>query len=229
MKKLILLFVLTGSLNAIAQETSSNFSFGADVQSRYIWRGLQLGGASPSVQPSIEYATGKFTFGAWGAYSLGGSNLVQEMDLYLTFEISDAVSLTVTDYYFPTEGAVNNYLTLGTNTGHVYEAMISFAGTEAFPIGLTVASNFAGASTGSTYVEASYTKTSGAIEYTLFAGGVFGDDDGYYLTDGSGLINLGIGISKEIQLTKSFSLPVNTALIINPDAENVFLTFGFSL
>jgi hypothetical protein len=151
------------------------------------------------------------------------------MDLYLTFEISDAVSLTVTDYYFPTEGAVNNYLTLGTNTGHVYEAMISFAGTEAFPIGLTVASNFAGASTGSTYVEVSYTKTSGAIEYTLFAGGVFGDDDGYYLTDGSGLINLGIGISKEIQLTKSFSLPVNTALIINPDAENVFLTFGFSL
>ena len=228
MKKLILLFVLTGSLNAIAQETSSNFSFGANVQSRYIWRGLQFGGASPSVQPGIEYTTGKFTFGAWGAYSLGG-NTVQETDLYLTVEINDAFSLTVTDYYFPTEGAVNNYLTLGTNTGHVYEATITFAGIETFPIGLTVASNFAGASTGSTYIEASYTKTSGAIEYTLFAGGVFGDDHGYYLTDGSGLINLGIDLSKEIQVTKSFSLPVNTAFIINPDAENVFLTFGSSL
>ncbi|MDG2193803.1 MAG: hypothetical protein P8K77_02910 [Polaribacter sp.] len=228
MKKLILALALTGNLNAIAQETSSNFSFGANVQSRYIWRGLQFGGTNPSIQPGIEYTTGKFTFGAWGAYSLG-TNPVQEMDLYLTFEINNTLSLTVTDYYFPTEGDVNNYLTLGANTGHVYEASIAFTSTETFPIGLIIASNFAGASTGATYIEASYTKTSGAIEYTLFAGGVLGDNNGYYLTDGAGLINLGIDLSKEIQLTKSFSLPVNTALIINPDAENVFLTFGFSL
>lgn len=229
MKKLTLLFILTTITSTIAQENNTNFSFGADIQSRYIWRGLQLGGASASIQPSIQYSKGIFTFGAWGSYSLGGANTAQETDLYATVAVSDLFSITVIDYFFPSERATNNYLSFGANTNHVYEAILSFSGTTSFPIELTLATNFAGASTGSSYIEASYSKTSKNIEYTLFAGGVFGDTDGYYLTDGSGLINLGIRLSKKMKITQSFSLPINTAFVINPDAENVFLTFGFSL
>jgi hypothetical protein len=206
---------------------AQDFSFGADVQSRYVWRGIQLGDESASLQPSVELAAGNFTVGAWGAYSLGGgSDVAQEMDLYVSYALSDAISVTVTDYYFPVGKSGHNYLELDSETtGHVYEATLSFAGTDAFPVALTVASNVGGASTGSTYLEASYALN----ELSLFAGGVVGDDDGYYNTDGTGLINVGISLAKEIQLSSTFSLPVNTSLVLNPDAGNVFLTFGFTL
>jgi len=223
MKKTILLLVSLCTFGVNAQD----FSFGADVQSRYVWRGIQFGGESPSLQPGVEMTAGNFAVGAWGAYSLGGDNAAQELDLYVSYALTDAISVSVTDYYFPEGGSGHDYLELGSETtGHVYEATLSFAGTDAFPVALTVASNVGGASTGSTYLEASYDTNN----FTIFAGGVVGDDDDYYLSeDGTGLINVGISMSKDIQLSSSFSLPVNTSLVLNPDAGNVFLTFGFTL
>ena len=208
MKKIILGLITLWSCSVTSQEKNGKWDLGADIQSRYVWRGIQLGGASPSIQPYAEYATGKFTFGAWGAYSLGGTNTAQELDLYLVFDFNKSFSLSITDYFFPADGTGNNnnYLDLGSSTGHVYEAALSFGGTKSFPIGISVATNFAGASTGSTYIELSYETNSGV---NLFAGGVFGDDDGYYFTTGSGLINLGISKSKEIKITETFTLPVN--------------------
>ncbi len=223
MKKTILLLFLACTFGVNAQD----FSFGADVQSRYVWRGIQFGGESPSLQPGVEMTAGNFAVGAWGAYSLGGDNAAQELDLYVSYALTDAISVSVTDYYFPAGGSGHDYLNLDSETtGHVYEATLSFAGTDAFPVALTVASNIGGASTGSTYLEASYDTNN----FTLFAGGVVGDDDDYYLSeDGSGLINVGVSMSKDIALSSTYSLPVNTSLVLNPDAGNVFLTFGFTL
>jgi len=245
MKKIILALFIISCIKTVAQTasdsipkaSSSNIDIGVDIQSRYIWRGIQLGGNSPSAQPYIEFSTGKFAIGAWGAYNLGGLSTGNEADLYVSYSVSDAFSLTVTDYFFPIDGNFQGYFPY--NKGHVFEAMVSFAGTDKFPIGLSVATNFSGAikyddggnekSAYSTYVEVNYSKTVGNVEYSLFAGAVFGDDNSYYLTDGSGLINLGLSVAKEIKLSGSFSLPINAALILNPDAENIYLTFGFSL
>ena len=243
MKKILFTLILA-STYLTAQETpesakenssKNNFDIGADIQSRYIWRGLQFGGNSPSIQPTIEYSTGKFALGVWGAYSLGGDNTSQETDLYLTYSPSETISITVTDYFFPTEGVQNNYFEYGNATGHVYEAMLSFSGTKKFPIDLTVATNFAGADKNnndqsySTYLEAGYATKINDTGIRFFAGGVIGDNGGYYLTNGSGIINIGISAEKELKITNSYSLPVNAALAVNPDQENIYLTFGFSL
>ncbi len=243
MKKLILTILLVSSFIAFAQDdtestSKSSFDLGVDIQSRYIWRGLQLGGNSPSAQPWVEFSCGKFAIGAWGAYNLGGLGIGNEADLYLTFSPSDVISITVTDYFFPVDGNFQSYFPY--NDGHVFEGLISFAGTDSFPIGLTVATNFGGAikyedenndekSAYSTYVEASYSTAIGDTEFGLFAAAVFGDDNGYYLTDGSGFINVGISAAKEVKISDAFSLPVNAALILNPDSESIFFTFGFSL
>ena len=243
MKKIILAVLLVSGLQSFSQDTTSetasesSLDLGIDFQSRYIWRGLQLGGASSSAQPYLEFSSGDFAIGAWGAYSLGGVNGVQEADIYVTYSPSDALSFTITDYYFPTDGNLaNNYFNYGGDaTGHVFEAMVSFNGTDSFPVGLSVATNFGGADKNgdeqsySTYVEASYSTTMNDVDFGIFAGAVFSDKGGYYLTDGSGLINLGISASKEVKITDAFSLPVNSALIFNPDQENIYLTFGFSL
>jgi len=228
-----LLFISALSISTLqAQEEEKskvNLDLGLDIQSRYIWRGIQLGGNSASAQPWIEFSSGGFAIGSWGAYNLGGLGEGNEADLYMSYAISDAFAVTVTDYFFPGEGTGGYF---PYNDGHVFEAMLSYSG----PIGIMVATNFAGAiedengdNAYSTYVEASYETEIGSTPLSLAVGGVFGDNNGYYLTDGSGLINVTVGTSKEIKLSDSFSLPVNASITLNPDSENIYLTFGFSL
>ncbi len=244
MKKIMIPILLLTSLKTFSQNTldsipkasaSNNFNLGADFKSRYIWRGLQFGGNSPSLQPYVEYTTGKFAIGAWAAYSLSGANKNQEVDLYLTYSPTSTLSITVTDYFFPTEGVKQNYFEYGNTTGHVYEAMVSFSGTDTFPLGLTLATNFAGADKNgnkqsySTYIEANYGTKINDTNLTLFAGAVFADNGSYYQTTGSDFINLGLSVSKEVSITKTYKLPVNATIIFNPDQENIYLTFGFSL
>jgi len=215
----------------------SNWNLGASLQSRYIWRGINLGGNSASIQPSISYTKGIFSIGAWGAYSLGSDQLGQEADLYITISPLDFLSFTVTDYFFPSDRVGNQgYFSYGDKTGHVFESMVSFSGFKKFPINIFLATNFAGADktenedqSFSTYVEASYPILAGFVDLRVFTGAVFGDNGSYYGTDGSGLINLGIGVSKSIEITEKFNLPVDAALIFNPDAENLFITFGITI
>jgi len=235
--KFYTILMLVG-IAASAQNTEhskDNLDFGADFQSRYIWRGLELGGSSASVQPNLEFSSGNLSVGVWAAYSLGGVNQFQETDLYLNLAVSKSVAITLTDYYFPQDGISNNYFSLGKSTGHVYEFMLSFSSLFKSPLGFTAATNFAGADKNgvkqnySTYLELSYSKTINNVSYSFVAGGVIGDNGGYYLTNGAGLINLGISASKEIKLSNTYNLPVNAALTFNPDQENIYLTFGFSL
>lgn len=229
--------LLMCSATLVAQEvkpSKASLDFGADFQSRYIWRGLQFGGSSPSIQPSIELSSGSFTIGGWAAYSTGGVNQAQEADLYISLATSDALSFTLTDYFFPTEGIKQDYFSYGSDTGHVYELAMTYA-SDKTPWGFTIATNIAGADKNgskqnySTYFELNYSKSFDGVDYSLFAGGVVSDNSGYYLTTGSGLINLGLSASKSVKLSKTFELPINTALIFNPDQGNVYLTFGFSL
>ena len=240
-KDFLIIALLLLSFTGFSQENdteeketkTSNWDLGASFQSRYIWRGINLGGNSASIQPSISYSKGIFTVGAWGAYSIGSDQLGQEADLYVTIAPLDFLSFTVTDYFFPNDRLPDNdYF----HQGHVFEIMASFSGFENFPLGVFVATNFAGADktedgdqSYSTYIEASYPIPTGFVDINLFAGAVFGDQGGYYGTKGSGLINLGIGVSKAIKITEKWSLPVDAALIFNPDEENIFITFGLSI
>lgn len=240
------------STSTFAQEEESSesaFSFGADVYNRYIWRGINLGGNAPAVQPGIEVALGKtgLAVGAWGSYTLS-DNLVQEADLYLSYSPIDMISVAVTDYFFPTDGINNDYFNYKDDeTGHTIEAMVSFNGTESIPVSLMFAINVYGfdalkpdgEKAHSSYLELGYSKEIKGAELSLFAGATLTDADntdtpdieetGFYGQTGPALINLGLGLSKEIKITESFSLPVSSSLIFNPDAGNIFIVFGFTL
>jgi len=127
--------------------TKVTFDMGADVMSRYIWRGSQFGGNSPSLQPSVSVGYGNLTLGAWGAYSLSGSNAGQEFDLSLNYTfLNDALTAGICDYYFPDESADYQYFDWNKDaTGHVLEASLAFNGTDKLPLTFLVAVNFYGA------------------------------------------------------------------------------------
>ncbi len=236
----ILMFMSAG----LKAQTETSFNAGVDLMSRYVWRGLNLGGSSPSIQPTLEYSVGNFTLGTWGAFSMSDGLTIQETDLYLSYNIKDMFSLTITDYFLPDESlSNNNYFEFNEEeTGHLLEATASFDGTEKIPFTFMAAVNFWGADAlkadgkkqYSTYLELGFNGQCKEFEYNIFMGMTPTSPDeekgetGYY-GPYAGVINLGITASKEIQITDKFSLPISTSFIVNPQAENVFLVVGISL
>lgn len=238
---MIFLMLLPGRSKA---QTETSFNTGVDLMSRYVWRGLNLGGSSPSIQPTLEYAIGNFTIGTWGAFSMSDGLTVQETDLYLSYNIRDMFTLTMTDYFLPDELLDNNnfFEFEEDSTGHLLEASLSFDGTDKIPFTLLAAVNFWGADAMkadgkkqySTYLELGFNGKCKDVDYNLFMGFTPTNPDkekeeiGFY-GPSAGVINLGITVSREIPITCKYSLPITTSLILNPQAENIFLIVGISL
>jgi uncharacterized protein (TIGR02001 family) len=222
MKKVILLFVIV----LAATTAKAQFSVGADMVSRYVFRGIDFGNA-PALQPTIEYSAGNFTIGTWGSYALapntstGGASL-NEADLYASYSFDFGFSLGLTDYYYPGsdwfefEEEVSSHaleLNLGYETGS-----LSLAGNYMLNNSLMGA----GAEDGTVYFEAGY-----AFENVdLFIGA----GDGWHSMGGDfEVVNIGIGTSKDIKFSETFSLPVFGQAIINPNTEQFHIVVGLSL
>lgn len=137
-------------------------------------------------------------------------------------------------------------------TGHVVEASVSFNGTESIPISLLFAINVYGVDSRefkkvadnyvpdesivyTKYAEIGYSKEFNTGSLSAFCGVVLDDPReeyeqlGYYGQNSWGVINLGLSVEKEIEITDKFSLPVSSTVVVNPESENVFLLFGISL
>jgi len=199
MKKIIFLLVMLG----IGTFAFGQVSIGVDVFNRYVWRGTDFGN-SASVQPSIEYAFGAVTVGAWGAWSANGAPGGNENDLYLSTSVGP-VGLTVTDYFSPAYAGSDDIFTMDN---HVIELS---TGMDLGPVAALVAYNVSGDDDNSAYVELGY----GPV--TLGMGNGFytvGDDPDF------GVVSLGISASRDIY---------SVSYILNPDQETSFLVFGFSL
>ena len=247
MMVLVLAFTMLGTNISWAQEETtteeSPLSLNVDLMSRYVWRGQDFG-AAPSIQPGISYSKWGFTLGAWGAYTLNNVNTgVQEADLYLSYSVNDMFSVTVTDYFFPDETVDYHYFDYkDKSTGHVFEGTIAFNGTEKLPLSILLATNFYGSDARRMNDDG----TSGTIQYSTYAELAYAfkhfdmfmgfnlttpDSDkgesGYY-GDSFGVVNLGISASREIKITENFSLPLNVALITNPQKEKIYLVAGFN-
>jgi hypothetical protein len=242
LKRLLVSLVILFTFGSAYAQKDSSFSISCDLNSRYVWRGTDFG-ASPSIQPSVEFVKKGFVFGAWGAYS---TNLVgsQELDLYLSYTFKEIVTVTFTDYFFPNELAANdNYFNYGdTTTGHVFELSASYNGTDDFPLTFLIATNVYGADAKrldtaanvlgnqfSTYAELNYAFDNVEVfaGFNLTKPNAKNGESGYYGSK-MGFVNIGATFSKEIKITNDFSLPASISLITNPMTEKVFLVFGFS-
>lgn len=193
---------------------------GVDLYSTYVFRGVAFSG--PAIQPYVEFSSGGFAIGAWGSQGIDGDPVegslgFQEMDLYAGYSFDFGLSLGLTDYYYPgspyTEGDSHALeLNLGYSIGD-----FSIAGNYIFN-----EAEGAGSAGKDLYFEAGLTV--GAADLFLGAG------DGWHSTDGEfALVNAGISTSKEIKITDSFSLPLNGAVVYNPDSEQFYILAGISL
>jgi len=127
---------------------------GADLMSRYVWRGLDYGG-SPSIQPTLSFSIGGFEIGYWGAMAM--THNFAETDLFARYSIK-GFTITLTDYYIPALATevndtkftysknpdkINFDTTSGDHlnryTCHSVEAVLQYKGPEKFPFSILVA------------------------------------------------------------------------------------------
>ena len=203
----ILTLVLTSILST--SQTFGQIDIGADIMSRYLWRGAAYSNG-PSIQPYMSYATGGFEVGFWGAYA--NDMMADELDFYASASIGP-VALTLTNYIFPdvTTGGTTKYFDSG-----IWEGMASL---ELGPVSLTGAYFF---EDGDTYISAGIPL--GDVGFTVSLG------DGFYTESGDmEIMEIGASYGKEIKITEDFSLPVSGNLIYNPSFDQMYLVFGISL
>ena len=176
-------------------------TIGADVVSRYVWRGTDYGNAA-AVQPSIETTIGPVALGAWGSWSISpgpADASGNECDLYASTTVGP-VGLTLTDYFFPAYAGTDSLLNVDK---HVFELS---GGADVGPVSVLAAANVSGDDDNSTYLELTY----GAFSLGL--------GNGAYSTDGEfAPVSIGVSASRD-----NFS----ASYIINPDQETSFLVFG---
>jgi len=239
---LFALILTSGLTTGLRAQSKFTLDPGGDLVSRYIWRGTDFGN-SPAIQPAMELGYSGFALGAWGSYSTNDANF-QEADFYLSYTFKEMITIQVTDYFFPNGRATeNDYLHYtDDSTGHVFEGLISFNGTEKIPVSLMIATNFAGADAHthdgklqySTYIELGYSTHIGETSLDVFLGGTPTNpnkdlgESGYYGPH-AGVVNIGVTGGREIPITEKFSLPVSVSLIANPMQENIYFVLGISI
>lgn len=198
---------------------AQEWSTGLDIYSSYIWRGSKFG-SGPAFQPTVEFSAGNFAIGAWGSVSSSDIEAA-EMDLYMGYGFDFGLSIGLTDYYYPG----TEYFDFSTENGaHALEVNLGYEIG-----GLSLAGNIflneaggAGTAGGDLYFEVGY----GFENVNLFVGA----GDGWHTPDGDfGVVNVGLGTSKEIALTDKFSLPLSGSVILNPTTEQFYIVVGISL
>ena len=204
------------------EDPVSEFSVGADIYSNNIWRGCKYG-TGPAIQPSIKYSGSFFTGGAWGSVDFSG---YQEADLYFSFSLPAGLSLGVTDYYYP---GLKYFDYSDTSGSHAFEINLGFSKGDFSLSGNYILNKAGGAASmgGDKYFQAGY-----SFKYfNLFIGA----GDGWHTYDPAtgkdkfAVCNLGLGTSKNIRVTDSFSIPVTGQLVFNPNKEQMFIVVGFTL
>lgn len=205
-----------------AMPAMAQLDLGLDVASRYVWRGTDFG-ASPSIQPDISYTSGGFTIGSWGAFATNGNPAGTELDFYASYAFETSAGsfeLSVTDYTFP-EAPTGNYF---AEESHFIELGVGYSGTESFPISLSTGVFVTNDDDYSIYSEVGYSVSNVDLffGFTPAASALYG-------TTKAGVINTGIGTSREIKVTDSFSFSISGSVIFNPYANDAFMLFGISL
>ncbi len=235
--------ILISTFGQLFSESGTTLNIGADLMSRYIFRGFDYGN-SPSIQPTVSIKSGGLEVGYWGA--IATNSFYQEIDLYAKYSIGN-FAIIFTDYYIPSMTGTpaspdTRFFTFDDKTtSHTFEAALQYTISEDIPLKLYAATFFYGNDKRwgfdaekdskedtyfSTYIEASYSMKIGENNFDIFLGmtpsaGAFGND--------LGVVNLGYTAYKTIKFSSEFEMPVKGSVIYNPQASAIHYIFGFSL
>ena len=219
-----------------AKLKESNFHLGLTLQTKYIYRGMEMptDEAAPMLFPSVYYSNSGFYAYVMGGYAINGKYAMVTLGLSYTYKW---ITVALNDYYYPTTTTpIDQYFNFKKDaTGHWLEAGVTIA-PEKIPVYLTVSNFFYGADK----------RLDGKQAYSTYAElGTYYDFLNYHVLS----LAVGAALNKscyngydkdfsicniELMYTyyatiKNFSLPLSVAYILNPLCEKSHVIFSASL
>lgn len=214
----------------------SPFGLGLDLQTKYIWRGMEMMSleSAPVLFPSINFsANGLFAY-IMGGYAINGE--YAEVDCGVSYTVGD-FTVGVSDYFYPSiDKNVDKYSHVGKGSGHWMEACVNYAPVN-IPIWSTLSNFFYGADryldengsekqAYSTYVElGTYYNFIENNKISLAVGAALNKScyNGY--SRGFSICNTELKYAKSVKVSDAWSLPVSVSYIYNPVYDKSFVNF----
>ena len=255
MKKLILVLTLFSiTVTSFGQETksikespeknnwgaklkASPFGLGLDIQTKYMWRGMEMmtDESAPVLFPSLNYSYKGLFIYAMGGYAINGK--YAEVDLSASYTWK-GLTIGFNDYYYSTVDSNEDEYFGGNHNGHWLEACITYA-PEKVPVFATLSNFFAGGDDRyvndngdekqaySTYLEVgTYYDFLNANRITLTCGMALNKScyNGY--AHNFSVCNVEAKYTYNVQFKNDWTLPLSAAYIYNPvfDKSYVNLT-----
>ena len=228
MKKIFSIAIMIAVMAPVSAEVET--TIGADVTSSYVWRGMELGGAS--IQPGLSLGYEGIELDFWGSTGIVNPFDTKEFDITLSYSIA-GLSAGVTDYWFNAgPEPYGRYFKYGKETtNHVFEA---YLGYDLDFVSVSWFTNFYGndfkadgSRAFSSYCEIAAPFSLGETEWSAAVGFVpFGTP--FYGTEGFAVTNISLSAAKSIAVTESFSVPVSASVTVNPCTEMTYLVLGIS-
>ena len=218
-----------------AKLRESNFHLGVDLQTKYIWRGMEMmnNDAAPVVFPTINYSNKGFYAYVMGGYAINGK--YSEVDLGLSYTYK-WITIAMNDYYYPTttipEDQYFNFK--NKETGHWLEGVVTIA-PENIPAYLTVSNFFAGADKNLDGKQAysTYAELGGHYDFlndhrlALAVGAAFNKSCYNSYAHDFSVCNIELKYTYNVAM-KNFTLPLSVAYILNPVYEKSHVNFTAS-
>ena len=219
-----------------AKMINSPFGLGLDIQTKYIWRGMEMmpEDAAPVLFPAINFSYKGLYIYAMGGYAINGK--YAEVDLGLSYTWKD-LTFGFNDYFYPTiDSKEDEYFGGGKHTGHWLEVCINYNPAN-LPVWATVSNFFAGNdkyinSKGkekqaySTYLEiGTYYDFLKSNRISLAAGASLNKScyNGY--EHDFSVCNLELKYTYTLAFSSGFNLPLNVSYIYNPVYDKSFVNF----
>ena len=221
---------LSAALVPAAAQERIEATVQADVVSRYVWRGQDLGDVS--LQPTLGLAYKGLSLTAWGDVGLSDPSDTEEFDLTLAYS-TGGFNIGVTDYWFNSPN--DRYFSYAAHeTSHVFEANIGY---DFGPVAVQWYTNFAGNDgvnksgkrAYSSYFEVSAPFRLAGCDWTAAVGAVPYATTSYSNANGFAVTNVSVRATKDVRITKTFSLPLFAGVTANPSTEKAYMVFGFTL
>ena len=213
------------------------FGFGLDIQTKYMWRGMEMmtDESAPVLFPSLNYSYKGLFIYAMGGYAINGK--YAEVDLSASYTWK-GLTIGFNDYYYPTVDSNKDEYFGGHHNGHWLEAAITYA-PEKVPVFATLSNFFAGGDDRyvndngeekqaySTYLEVgTYYDFLNSNRITLTCGMALNKScyNGY--EHNFSVCNVEAKYTYNVQFKNGWTLPLSAAYIYNPvyDKSYVNLT-----
>ena len=219
-----------------AKLKESNFHLGLELQTKYVWRGMEMmtNEAAPVLFPWVNYSNSGFSAYVIGGYAINGKYAMVGLGLSYTYKW---ITVALNNVYYPTINVANDqYFNFNKDaTGHWLEAVVIIA-PEKIPVYLTV-SNFCygpdkrldGKQAYSTYAElGTYYDFLNDHELSLAVGAALNKScyNGY--DKDFSICNIELKYTYNATI-KNFSLPLSVAYILNPVYEKSYVNFSTSI